>query len=171
MTARSKFAILARLMGTLLASASLATAGDFDALVGGWTGEAVAVNNFVTQDPFGIHLTISADGRIQGTAGDAVIASGSITRVPHGIARLFIHADYELALTLQGNLFERDGVHRTTLTIYATHSENQAGAGPEWQAFAATDGSKLYPGAAAKAMKNGMRIQTRIFALKRKADE
>jgi hypothetical protein len=129
-------------------------------LAGIWQGEGMPVVSFLPHAALPIEICIG-ENSLSGRVGDATIVSGEVARVPAGITRWFVHADYEITLKLEGELLQGTGIRRKEFRLYVTPD----GAG--LRAFAASDGSMCFPWSSQEALRKSMMVQTLPFTLKK----
>lgn len=78
-----------------------------------------------------------------------------------GIARWFVHADYEMTVKLEGELVRGTGIRRKEFSGYVT--PDAAGL----RAFAASDGSMCFRCSSQEVLRKSMTVQTLQFKLRK----
>ena len=128
------------------------------ALTGHWNGRGRILANWTSQSDLEVDLSISADGTVHGSVGDAAVASGVIS-ANRGFERVFVHGDYTISLQLDGTLLAEDGIVRERFDL---HVRRVAG---ELVAFGASSGNDSWPLANRASRIKGTKIQVARFTL------
>ncbi len=81
-------------------------------LIGHWSGKGAIVADWCDQDSLAFDFSITTEGEISGTIGDAVITNSSYI-----IASTREDFKYELYLPLKGNIIECESVKRSRMTL------------------------------------------------------
>jgi len=87
-------------------------------MAGHWSGHGDIVVSWTRQKQIDVQLTISPDGSVQGTIGDAALIGGHLTRNRGWLGRaLDIKTDYIITGRLQNCLIDGEGVCRDSVKI------------------------------------------------------
>lgn len=87
-------------------------------MAGRWSGHGEIVVSWTTQRQLLVHLTISPDGGVAGTIGDATLIDGRFFQNRGWLGRaLDIKTDYIITGRLQGCLIAAEGVCRDSVKI------------------------------------------------------
>jgi hypothetical protein len=93
-------------------------------MAGDWRGQGEIVVNWTRQKEILVQLSISPDGTVQGTIGDAALTGGRLTRNRGWLGRaLDIKTDYIITGRLQNCLIAAEGVCRDSVKIPLNWSE------------------------------------------------
>ena len=74
------------------------------------------VVDFLPHAALPVEICIGENG-LSGRIGDAAIVGGEVRKVPDGLTRWFVHADYEIILKLEGELVRGTGVRRAEFRL------------------------------------------------------
>ena len=93
-------------------------------MAGDWRGQGDILVSWTRQKKILVQLTISPDGRVHGTIGDAALTGGRLTRNRGWLGRaLDIKTDYIITGRLQNCLIAGEGVCRDSVKIALDWSE------------------------------------------------
>ena len=119
-----KPSILACLSGLLASAVLLAGEVPTREMTGDWSGRGEIVVSWTKQRQISVQLTISPDGAVQGTIGDARLSAGKFTRNRGWLGRaLNIKTDYIITGPLEGCIVASENVCRDSVKIPLHWSE------------------------------------------------
>jgi hypothetical protein len=117
------------------------------AVAGHWKGQGHILANWTTKHELAVDLTVTTEGAVSGTVGDARIESG---RVESG---------FVVKVLLQGPLLRDDGVVRKEFQFHlAPGATGLTG-------FGASDGDKSWPGASRASRLRSTKVQVTRLVL------
>ena len=119
---------------------------------GHWTGSGRIVVNWTTSPTLRFDLTITPDGAVTGRIGDAKIATGRIIE-NSSTSRLLSHAQYQIAVSLDGPVLANDSISRKRFTLQVSSRDGLL------TGFGTTDGNKSLPGMSVLSRRDSAAVQ------------
>ena len=85
-------------------------------MIGEWQGDVKVIVTWCKQDRLSIHLFVRADGKVSGSIGDALIATGSVRKNNWFLVWLG-NPEYVIEATLDGAVVAAEGIRRKTIKL------------------------------------------------------
>jgi hypothetical protein len=87
-------------------------------MTGAWAGDAQIFVNWTAQRSLAVRLTITADGAVTGTVGDATLRNGRFESNRNALERAaHIKTDWIVRGDLDGNVITADGIRRASVMV------------------------------------------------------